>query len=111
MFNLSQVPIDWHEVDVTPVIINGASSIPEEAIVSIKKNTVALKGPLATPSQSQLVSSLARVSFTKRPSPVYKLQSAKVTSLSILLSVVLSPSSPTFVPVGQLSDLKLLTTM
>ena len=41
----------WEEVDVTPVLINGVSSIPENAIVSIKKNTVALKGPLATPSQ------------------------------------------------------------
>ncbi|KAL8281535.1 hypothetical protein RQP46_006219 [Phenoliferia psychrophenolica] len=45
----AKVPIVWEEVDVTPVIINGVSSIPENAIVSIKKNTVALKGPLATP--------------------------------------------------------------
>ncbi|KAK4705673.1 isocitrate dehydrogenase (NAD+), partial [Phenoliferia sp. Uapishka_3] len=45
----AKVPIVWEEVDVTPVIVNGVSTIPENAIVSIKKNTVALKGPLATP--------------------------------------------------------------
>jgi isocitrate dehydrogenase (NAD+) len=46
-----QVPIKWEEVDVTPILKNGKTSIPEDAIKSIKKNTVALKGPLATPSQ------------------------------------------------------------
>jgi hypothetical protein len=39
-----QVPIQWEEVDVTPVLKNGKTVIPDEAIVSIKKNTVALKG-------------------------------------------------------------------
>jgi len=36
-------------VDVTPVFKDGKQSIPDEAINSVKKNYVALKGPLATP--------------------------------------------------------------
>ncbi|CAJ0830045.1 17615_t:CDS:2 [Entrophospora sp. SA101] len=43
------VPIEWEEVNVTPVIKDGKTAIPDEALLSIKKNTVALKGPLATP--------------------------------------------------------------
>ena len=39
-----QVPIQWEEVDVTPVLKNGKTVIPDVAITSIKKNTVALKG-------------------------------------------------------------------
>ncbi|KAF8529130.1 hypothetical protein BU17DRAFT_80320 [Hysterangium stoloniferum] len=39
----------WEEVSVTPVKKGGKTVIPDEAITSVKKNTVALKGPLATP--------------------------------------------------------------
>ena len=45
-----QVPIQWEEVDVTPILKNGKTAIPDAAIQSVRKNTVALKGPLATPS-------------------------------------------------------------
>ncbi len=38
-------------MDVTPILKDGKTAIPDDAIRSIKKNTVALKGPLATPSQ------------------------------------------------------------
>jgi isocitrate dehydrogenase (NAD+) len=34
---------------VTPILEYGKTRIPQHAIDSIKKNTVALKGPLATP--------------------------------------------------------------
>ena len=47
---MSQVPIQWEEVDVTPILKNGKTAIPDAAIQSVRKNTVALKGPLATPS-------------------------------------------------------------
>jgi len=47
-----QVPIVWEEVDVTPILKDGKTVIPDDAIYSVKKNTVALKGPLATPSES-----------------------------------------------------------
>ncbi|KAJ9123900.1 NAD-dependent isocitrate dehydrogenase [Naganishia vaughanmartiniae] len=49
IYTAAKVPIKWEEVDVTPILKNGKTSIPEDAITSIKKNTVALKGPLATP--------------------------------------------------------------
>lgn len=39
-----QVPIQWEEVDVTPILKNGKTVIPDLAITSVKKNTVALKG-------------------------------------------------------------------
>lgn len=39
-----QVPIDWEEVSVTPVVKGGKTVIPDVAINSVKKNTVALKG-------------------------------------------------------------------
>ncbi len=45
------MPIVWEEADVTPILKDGKTAIPEEAIRSIKKNTVALKGPLATPGE------------------------------------------------------------
>lgn len=41
---LPQVPIQWEEVDVTPILVNGKTAIPKDAIDSVKKNTVALKG-------------------------------------------------------------------
>ncbi|KAJ7498866.1 hypothetical protein FB451DRAFT_1203260 [Mycena latifolia] len=43
------VPIQWEEVSVTPILKGGKTVIPDNAISSVKKNTVALKGPLATP--------------------------------------------------------------
>jgi hypothetical protein len=39
-----EVPIQWEEVSVTPVLKGGKTVIPEAAIQSVKKNTVALKG-------------------------------------------------------------------
>ncbi|KAF8655259.1 hypothetical protein AX16_003161 [Volvariella volvacea WC 439] len=45
----ANVPIEWEEVSVTPVLKGGKTVIPDSAIQSVKKNTVALKGPLATP--------------------------------------------------------------
>jgi hypothetical protein len=39
-----QVPIQWEEVSVTPVLKGGKTVIPDVAIQSVKKNTVALKG-------------------------------------------------------------------
>ncbi|KZP32998.1 mitochondrial NAD-dependent isocitrate dehydrogenase subunit 2 precursor [Athelia psychrophila] len=49
IYTAANVPIEWEEVSVTPVLKGGKTVIPENAIVSIKRNTVALKGPLATP--------------------------------------------------------------
>ncbi|KAI8343949.1 isocitrate dehydrogenase, NAD-dependent [Chlamydoabsidia padenii] len=49
IFAAAKTPIEWEEVDVTPVIKDGKTAIPEEAIASVRKSTVALKGPLATP--------------------------------------------------------------
>jgi isocitrate dehydrogenase (NAD+) len=39
-----QVPIKWEEVSVAPILKDGKTVIPDEAIASIRKNTVALKG-------------------------------------------------------------------
>jgi isocitrate dehydrogenase (NAD+) len=39
-----QVPVEWEEVSVSPVLKGGKTVIPESAIQSVKKNTVALKG-------------------------------------------------------------------
>ena len=49
IFSAAGAPIKWEPVDVTPVFKDGKQSIPDEAINSVKKNYVALKGPLATP--------------------------------------------------------------
>ncbi|KAI9031948.1 isocitrate dehydrogenase, NAD-dependent [Phycomyces nitens] len=49
IFAAAKAPIEWEEVDVTPIIKDGKTAIPDEAIVSVRKSTVALKGPLATP--------------------------------------------------------------
>uniref|UniRef100_A0A9N6ZET7 Isocitrate dehydrogenase [NAD] subunit, mitochondrial n=1 Tax=Alona affinis TaxID=381656 RepID=A0A9N6ZET7_9CRUS len=44
------VPIEWEIVDVTPVRgPDGKFGIPQDAIDSVNKNTVGLKGPLMTP--------------------------------------------------------------
>ena len=42
-------PIKWESVDVTPRLKDGRTVIPDEAIQSVTRNFVALKGPLATP--------------------------------------------------------------
>lgn len=44
---VNQAPIDWESVDVTPQLKDGKTVIPDKAIDSVKKNYVALKGPLA----------------------------------------------------------------
>jgi len=45
--HLYQAPIQWEAVDVTPILRDGRTVIPDEAIGSVRKNYVALKGPLA----------------------------------------------------------------
>jgi len=49
IFAAAKAPIKWEPVDVTPILKDGKTAIPDEAIASVKKNFVALKGPLATP--------------------------------------------------------------
>ncbi|KAH8172869.1 isocitrate/isopropylmalate dehydrogenase domain-containing protein [Sarocladium implicatum] len=49
IFAAANTPISWEPVDVTPIIKDGKTAIPEAAITNIEKNKVALKGPLATP--------------------------------------------------------------
>ncbi|KAL8663202.1 MAG: hypothetical protein Q9202_004048 [Teloschistes flavicans] len=49
IFAAAKAPIDWESVDVTPQLKDGKTVIPDKAIDSVKKNYVALKGPLATP--------------------------------------------------------------
>ncbi|KAK9711631.1 NAD-dependent isocitrate dehydrogenase [Basidiobolus ranarum] len=49
IYAAAKVPIEWEEVDVTPVIREGKTVIPDEALHSVTKNKIALKGPLATP--------------------------------------------------------------
>lgn len=49
IFAAAKAPIDWEEVDVTPIIKDGKTAIPQTAIDSVRASTVALKGPLATP--------------------------------------------------------------
>ena len=44
IFEAAEVPIVWEDVNVTPVFRDGKTMIPEDAIVSIKQNKVALKG-------------------------------------------------------------------
>lgn len=45
--DISQAPIKWESVDVTPQLKDGRTVIPDKAIDSVKTNFVALKGPLA----------------------------------------------------------------
>ncbi|SPO05889.1 probable isocitrate dehydrogenase (NAD) [Cephalotrichum gorgonifer] len=45
----AKTPITWEPCDVTPILKNGKTAIPDAAIESIERNKVALKGPLATP--------------------------------------------------------------
>lgn len=49
IYSAANVPIKWEPVDVTPRLKDGKTVIPDEAIQSVRKNYVALKGPLATP--------------------------------------------------------------
>ncbi|MCJ1355775.1 MAG: NAD-dependent isocitrate dehydrogenase [Icmadophila ericetorum] len=49
IFAAAKAPIKWEPVDVTPQLKGGKTVIPDEAIASVEKNYVALKGPLATP--------------------------------------------------------------
>ncbi|CDH59746.1 isocitrate nad-dependent [Lichtheimia corymbifera JMRC:FSU:9682] len=49
IFAAAKAPVDWEEVDVTPIIKDGKTAIPQDAIDSVRRSTVALKGPLATP--------------------------------------------------------------
>ncbi|KAI5301585.1 NAD-dependent isocitrate dehydrogenase, partial [Ascosphaera atra] len=48
IFEAAKVPIKWEPVDVTPILKDGKTAIPDDAIESVKKNFVALKGPLAS---------------------------------------------------------------
>lgn len=47
LLKIDQAPIVWESVDVTPQLKDGRTVIPDKAIDSVKKNYVALKGPLA----------------------------------------------------------------
>lgn len=49
IFSAANVPIKWESVDVTPILKDGKTAIPDDAIQSVHRNKVALKGPLATP--------------------------------------------------------------
>ena len=49
IYKAAGVPIKWEPIDVTPQLKDGRTVIPDEAIASIEKNYIALKGPLATP--------------------------------------------------------------
>jgi len=50
IFAAAQVPIQWEEVDVTPVKgPDGKFGIPPAAIESVNRNGIGLKGPLMTP--------------------------------------------------------------
>lgn len=49
IFEAAKTPVAWEPVDVTPILKDGKTAIPDAAIDSIKKNKIALKGPLATP--------------------------------------------------------------
>ncbi len=49
IYSAAKVPIKWEPVDVTPRLKDGRTVIPDESIDSIRRNFVALKGPLATP--------------------------------------------------------------
>lgn len=47
IFAAANTPISWEACDVTPILKDGKTAIPDAAIANIKKNKVALKGPLA----------------------------------------------------------------
>lgn len=91
---------------MTPILKDGKTVIPDDAIRSIKKNTVALKGPLATPSMF--------LSLAPQRLPVLTdcdEKSARVTFLLTLHFDEPSLSSPTYDLVFQLRVTRPLTTM
>ena len=49
IYAAAKVPIEWESVDVTPLLIDGKTTLPQPAVDSVNRNLVALKGPLATP--------------------------------------------------------------
>jgi len=49
IFAAAKAPVSWESVDVTPILKDGKTAIPDAAIENINKNKIALKGPLATP--------------------------------------------------------------
>ncbi|KAH6631895.1 hypothetical protein F5144DRAFT_490431 [Chaetomium tenue] len=49
IFAAAKTPIKWEPINVDPILKDGKTAIPDAAIESIKKNKIALKGPLATP--------------------------------------------------------------
>lgn len=49
IYAAANVPIEWEPVDVTPLLIDGKTTLPQAAVDSVNRNLVALKGPLATP--------------------------------------------------------------
>ncbi|KAK3353131.1 hypothetical protein B0T25DRAFT_454333 [Lasiosphaeria hispida] len=49
IFAAAKTPITWEPISVDPIIKDGRTAIPDAAIESIKRNKIALKGPLATP--------------------------------------------------------------
>lgn len=49
IYAAAEVPIEWEPVDVTPLLIDGKTTLPQPAVDSVNRNLVALKGPLATP--------------------------------------------------------------
>ena len=50
IFEAAKAPIEWErQIVSTESVEPGGQLISEEALASIRKNTVALKGPLATP--------------------------------------------------------------
>ncbi|KAI8793447.1 isocitrate dehydrogenase [NAD] subunit alpha mitochondrial, partial [Biomphalaria glabrata] len=50
IFSAASVPIDWEDVDVTPVKgPDGLFRLPQKIFESMEKTKVGLKGPLATP--------------------------------------------------------------
>ena len=44
IFEAEKVPIVWEEVNVYPILKDGKTTIPEDALHSINRNKVALKG-------------------------------------------------------------------
>lgn len=44
IFQAAEVPIVWEDVNVTPFLRNGVTTIPDEARDSVNRNKVALKG-------------------------------------------------------------------
>ncbi|KAJ3040741.1 NAD-dependent isocitrate dehydrogenase [Rhizophlyctis rosea] len=49
IFEAEKVPIVWESVNVTPILRDGKTTIPDDALASVNKNKVALKGNMAIP--------------------------------------------------------------